>query len=116
MQNYTLRVCSADLPYYWDVTDTTFGVGTESGVYRFRYTNVLGCDSSVYLNLTVNPSYEILDTLELCQNELPYPYPFAPNHQISAGMDGRLFRNREGVNACVRVDRSKSQYSPKREI
>lgn len=86
VQNYSLRICSADLPYYWDVTDTTFGVGTESGLYRFRYTNVLGCDSSVYLNLTVNPSYEILDTLELCQNELPYPYPFAPNHQISAGM------------------------------
>ncbi len=86
VQNYSLRICSADLPYYWDVTDTTFGVGTESGQYRFRYTNVLGCDSSVYLNLTVNPSYEILDTLTLCQNELPYPYPFAPNHYISANM------------------------------
>lgn len=85
-QNYNLRICSADLPYYWDVTDTTFGVGTESGSYRFRYTNVLGCDSSVYLNLTVNPSYDILDTLRLCQNELPYPYAYAPNHYITTNM------------------------------
>lgn len=85
-QYYSLRICSADLPYLWDVTDTTFETGTVSGVYRFHYTNVLGCDSSVYLNLTVNPSYEILDTLVLCQNELPYPYEYAPTHQITMNM------------------------------
>ena len=85
-QNYSLRICASDLPYYWDVADTTFGVGIESGIYRFRYTNYLGCDSSVYLNLTVNPSYEILDTLVLCRNDLPYPYEYAPTHQITANM------------------------------
>ena len=85
-QYYNIRICSAELPYVWEVTDTTFGVGTVSGTYSFHYTNVLGCDSSVYLNLTVNPSYEIMDTLVLCQNELPYPYPYAPNHQISVNM------------------------------
>ena len=85
-QYYSLRICSADLPYVWDVTDTTFESGTVSGTYRFHYTNAMGCDSSVYLNLTVNPSYEILDTLVLCQNELPYPYEFASNHMITVNM------------------------------
>lgn len=117
-QYYSLRICSADLPYVWDVADTTFEAGTVSGTYRFRYTNVLGCDSSVYLNLTVNPSYEILDTLVLCQNELPYPYAFAPNHQITVNMStGDYIYTRPIATGCdttirlhLTINQSFNQY------
>lgn len=73
-QSYNVRICSNDLPYVWSVTDTTFGVGTVSGTYLFHYENVLGCDSNIVLYLTVNQSYETIETLTLCQNDLPYYY------------------------------------------
>lgn len=73
-QSYNVRICSSDLPYTWSVTDTVFGVGTVSGTYTFYYTNVLGCDSNIVLNLTVNQAYEMSESLTLCQNDLPYDY------------------------------------------
>ena len=39
--------------YYWDVNDTTF---TESGIYVFTFSNILGCDSVVVLDLIINNS------------------------------------------------------------
>ena len=73
-QSFNVRICSNDLPYRWSVTDSTFEVGTVSGTYFFHYTNILGCDSNIILNLTVNQSYEFNESLSLCQNELPYYY------------------------------------------
>ena len=81
-QYYNVRICSNDLPYTWSVVDSTFEQGTVSGTYNFHYTNVLGCDSNIVLNLTVNQSYEMNETLTLCQNELPYYYE-PGNHTFS---------------------------------
>lgn len=82
VQNYPLQICSNELPYRWSVTDSTFEEGTVSGTYVFHYSSIHGCDSIIYLHLTVNESYEVVDSLELCQNELPYYY--APgNHTFS---------------------------------
>lgn len=101
---YSLQLCSGDLPYVWNVEDTTFEAGTESGLYFFHHTNAQGCDSNVVLTLVVNPEYEYTDELTICANELPYYY--APenytfnsatqsgvvtfNHTTSAGCDSIL--------------------------
>ncbi len=51
----SVSVCANALPYTW--CDTTFDVGTESGVYRFQHISaVTGCDSIVNLHLTVHAS------------------------------------------------------------
>ncbi len=51
----SVTVCVKDLPYTWG--DTTFGIGTESGMYSFRYVStVTGCDSIVNLHLIVHAS------------------------------------------------------------
>ena len=34
---------------------------TESGIYEWVGVNVAGCDSTVLLNLTIEPSYEVLE-------------------------------------------------------
>lgn len=47
-------ICAGDLPYTWG--DTIFQVGTTTGKFRFLRTRVAtGCDSIVYLTLTVHP-------------------------------------------------------------
>ncbi|MBI9066872.1 MAG: endonuclease [Salinivirgaceae bacterium] len=47
---------------------------SESGEYTETFQSIYGCDSTVTLTLTVNPSYNTSDELVLCQSELPYNY------------------------------------------
>ncbi|MCQ2284071.1 MAG: T9SS type A sorting domain-containing protein [Bacteroidales bacterium] len=71
--NDTLRVniCDIDTPYVYG--DTSF---VESTIYSVLDTTVLGCDSNATLILTVNPSYNIVDTvsMDVCQSEMPFLY------------------------------------------
>ncbi|MDE5638635.1 MAG: hypothetical protein K2I47_02385, partial [Odoribacter sp.] len=66
----SVSVCVNDLPYEWG--DTTFGIGTESGVYRFqRISTVTGCDSIVNLHLTVHPVPDLHFYGDVCYGK-PY--------------------------------------------
>ena len=66
-------ICSNALPYPW--RDTTFDVGTESGIYCFqRISTVTGCDSIVNLHLTVHQSFDKTVYDCICSNALPYPW------------------------------------------
>ena len=68
--NTSATICTKYLPYTWN--DTTFGVGTESGVYRFqRISTVTGCDSVVYLELTVHQPSDLHFFGEICSGS-PY--------------------------------------------
>lgn len=52
--NTSATICAGDLPYTWG--DTIFQAGTKTGTFRFQRTSIVtGCDSIVYLDLTVNP-------------------------------------------------------------
>ncbi|MDE5612653.1 MAG: hypothetical protein K2I90_11630, partial [Odoribacter sp.] len=63
-------ICANALPYAW--RDTTFGVGTESGIYRFqRISTVTGCDSIVNLHLTVHPTSDLHFYGDVCSDN-PY--------------------------------------------
>jgi 3'-phosphoadenosine 5'-phosphosulfate sulfotransferase (PAPS reductase)/FAD synthetase len=65
-------ICQNELPYTW--RDTVFAVGTTSGDYVFHRSTVNGCDSTVTLTLTVNPSYTQNENATICQSELPYSW------------------------------------------
>lgn len=58
-------ICEGDLPYTWG--DTIFQAGTKTGKYRFQRTSTItGCDSIVYLSLTVNPVPHLSFTDVVC--------------------------------------------------
>ena len=62
-------ICSAELPYWWN------GVEFEdAGVQVATFPIPGGCDSTVTMVLTVNPSYSVEDTMELSVNDLPYEW------------------------------------------
>ncbi|MDE7073956.1 MAG: hypothetical protein K2O69_02725 [Odoribacter sp.] len=70
----SVTICTNDLPY--EYCDTTFDIGTESGIYRFhRISAVTGYDSIANLHLTVYPSYDTI-----------FMIPFAKGMDIT-GMD-----------------------------
>ncbi len=71
-QTKQYEICQENLPLVTE--DTTFGVGTVSGDYPILYTSQNGCDSVVNIRLKVNPSYQMTESVIICQNELPYPW------------------------------------------
>lgn len=61
--------CQNDGPYYWHGT-----FYSESGTYYDRHLTRHGYDSIYELNLTVYPSYNYEERIELCENNFPYHY------------------------------------------
>lgn len=67
----TVNLCSPDSAYVF--ADTSF---TESVVYTYVAQTTLGCDSITTLVLNIGQNYNdtLVDTLYLCQYDLPYFY------------------------------------------
>ena len=77
-------ICADQLPFTWHdtiVTDIHSGSGgailqsgSQSSTHTFQYitTNVHGADSTVTLNLTIYPVYDLYFYDTLCDNQLPY--------------------------------------------
>lgn len=62
-----LEICENLLPF-------TFGTQSLSagGVYSESFVKDNGCDSTVILTLIVNDTFAVLDTVTVCESELPY--------------------------------------------
>jgi hypothetical protein len=65
----TAVACDYDLPYLWHGQSLT-----ESGVYYDTLTTVHGCDSTITLTFTVNPSSHVTEADTVCDTELPYAW------------------------------------------
>lgn len=67
-------ICESDLPYQWN--GLSFGTNTIPGFYQDSVvlTNINGCDSTVFLELTINPNYQDYESLVICESQLPYAW------------------------------------------
>ena len=54
----------------FDILNSEIGEHT----YTQAQQTTFGCDSMIYLHLTVNPTYYLADTLTICQSLIPYLY------------------------------------------
>ncbi|SET28587.1 Concanavalin A-like lectin/glucanases superfamily protein, partial [Draconibacterium orientale] len=61
------EICSTETPYIFGTQQLT-----TSGIYTETFQSQYGCDSTVTINLLVNPSYSISLTDSVCESELPY--------------------------------------------
>ncbi|MFT3824425.1 MAG: gliding motility-associated C-terminal domain-containing protein [Chitinophagaceae bacterium] len=67
-----VTVCINALPYTWNGQTITAG---GAGVATFTTPSALtGCDSTVTLNLTVNPLKTATDDITICSGQLPYTW------------------------------------------
>ena len=62
-----IMICSSETPYKLGNQDI-YTSGTYTETFHTKY----GCDSTVTINLIVNPSYETDDSDTICENDLPY--------------------------------------------
>lgn len=68
--SFARTVCDSELPLTW--CDTVF---TEEGVKTLLYTSMHGSDSSVTLSLNVNPTYQVYDSVSICDGQTaPFGY------------------------------------------
>lgn len=67
-----LVICENELPYQW--RDIVFDETSLSGVYYYERVSSTGCDSLVFLQLIINESKYLEESLVLCDNEFPYAW------------------------------------------
>ena len=67
-QSENETICQNELPFTW--RDTTFGIGTISGDYVFSRRTVNGCDSTITLTLTVNPTKHTDLYANICEGDV----------------------------------------------
>ncbi|WP_205514703.1 hypothetical protein, partial [Longitalea arenae] len=65
----TIDICDNQLPYSWN--GNTYNT---AGTYKDTLISAAGCDSIVTLTLTIKPNVTGAETVEICGNQLPYPW------------------------------------------
>ena len=74
-----------------------------SGVYEILFRAISGCDSIVTLDLTINESYDIIDTMYRCTGDSVF---LAGSYQTSSGLYVDTLQSIAGCDSIVttRVD------------
>lgn len=89
------EVCQGEM-----VTVGTQSYGT-TGVYTNNLTNSEGCDSTVVLNLTVNPTYDMAIDAEVCDGDF---YVFGTQNYIATGSYTESFTSFTGCDSIVTLN------------
>ena len=86
-------ICENELPYTWNgVTFNAAGVNTAT------LQDASGCDSTVIMTLSVNPSYSNNLSMSICESELPYTW-----NGVVFNAAGTQTLNLQTVNGCDSV-------------
>jgi len=89
----TITICENKLPYPYG--DSLF---TEAGTKVVHFKTIHSCDSVVTVTLIVNPTYDLTDTIIICDNELPYKFRDI-TFPIGTVSDDYVF-HRKTINNC----------------
>jgi len=90
-------VCAADLPYVWNGTNYT-----ASGTYSKHFSNVVGCDSTATLNLTVKLPSSSTFAASVCVADLPYVWN--GTNYTATGTYSKHFLNAVGCDSIATLD------------
>jgi gliding motility-associated-like protein len=95
----THTICANQLPYTWN-GQTITGAGTAVATYN-TMSLITGCDSLTTLNLIVNPLINHIQTITICNSQLPYTW----NGQTltSGGIGVAAFTTPSLVTGCDSV-------------
>lgn len=83
----SIAICSSDLPYSWN--GFTWDNSTQAGIYNesVTYQTADGCDSTLFLELTINPFTEDTENITICSSDLPFTWNgYSWSNSTSAGV------------------------------
>lgn len=78
--------------YFWNRKSLTY---SQSGVYSVNYPSFTDCDSTYYLNLTINPKYLFNTTVSICQSSY-----YWPQKQEILYQSGIYYDSLTSINGC----------------
>ncbi len=93
--NVNAEICQGEIYAFGNQTLTT------SGVYEETFTSNFGCDSTVVLELTVKPTYNIILTEEICEGEF---FVFGTQNYIASGTFEESFISSQGCDSTVTLN------------
>jgi len=93
----SVSVCSADLPYVWNGMNYT-----ATGTYSKHFLNVVGCDSTATLNLTVKLPSSSTVTASICTADLPYVWN--GTNYTATGIYSKHFMNAVGCDSTATLN------------
>jgi gliding motility-associated-like protein len=94
MATASLTLCSNQLPYVWNGITVPAGAVSNPAFTTYTTTGAAGCDSTVTLNLTVNPVVENNFTETICAGE---EYIFGADILTTSGVYSQTFTS---FNTC----------------
>ncbi len=92
----TLNVCNSEFPIMYG--DSTISIG---GNYTIEFASIYGCDSTIDLAVYTLPSYNLFDTVSICDGELPYTY--SDSLLVSAGSYTFTLTTIEGCDSIIHL-------------
>jgi len=91
----TVSACDS---YFWPTDSNTY---IASGIYNDTITNIVGCDSVITLNLTINNSSFGSETVSACDS---YFWPTDSNTYIASGIYNDTITNAAGCDSVVTLN------------
>ncbi len=93
--NLDAEICQGETFVFGNQTLTT------SGMYEETFTSNFGCDSTVILELTVKPTYNLTLNEEICEGEF---FVFGTQNYISTGTFEETFISSQGCDSTVTLN------------
>ncbi len=84
--------------YVWSTNGATY---TSTGQYNAILTNAVGCDSTVTLDLIVNPEYDVTETVTACT---AYTWPVNGNTYNATGVYTESLTTVNGCDSTITLD------------
>jgi len=98
--SFNETICNGET-YMWGSNSSALLPYTTSGNYPATFTSVYGCDSTVTLNLTVNPVFNSVINATICSGS---QYNFAGNNYTTAGNYPVVFQSVGGCDSTVTLN------------
>lgn len=86
-------VCASDLPIVWNGVTCS-----ASGIFSSHQTSMSGADSTIFLNLTVNPTFDTVMHESVCQGE---SYDFYGQPILTAGEYTHMMESVDGCDSSI---------------
>jgi gliding motility-associated-like protein len=98
--SFNRTICNGET-YMWGNNSSALLPYTTSGSYPATFTSVYGCDSTVTLNLTVNPIFNSTINASICNGQ---QYAFAGNNYTTTGNYPVVFQSVGGCDSTVTLN------------
>ena len=100
------EVCANDLPFYFPTEkgiDSLMGAGRDTA----RFSTKNGCDSIIYLTLTVNPAKPVMVNADICDKDLPFR--FADKDIFNGGTYLFRYKTSKGCDSSITLNLTVNQ-------